>query len=80
MLQPSERDYAGMKQPGQFVVYFWIYSMIYSGFEGRYWVEMSDSLVEKLNFQALIKLAARAASPTAWGGCAGSRLDHGLKV
>ena len=36
--------------------------MIYSGFEGRYSVEMSDSFVEKLNFQAMIKSVAIAAS------------------
>ena len=67
---------------------------------------MDGFLVEKLNFQAVIKSAASAASPTAWGapddgvgrtteqdsddgsgrspsrrgGCASSRLDHGLKV
>ena len=26
---------------------FWVYSKIYSGFEGRYWIETRDSLVEK---------------------------------
>ena len=36
--------------------------MIYSGFQGRYWVGMGGSLVEKLNFQAVIKSAASAAS------------------
>ena len=36
--------------------------MIYLGFDGRYWVEMSDSFVEKLNFQAVIKSAASTAS------------------
>ena len=86
----------------------------YSGFEGRDWVGMSGSLVEKLNFQAVIKSAASAASretknqgprsrgahgrrlglrttglggsPGSWslifglpGGCASSRLDHGLE-
>ena len=34
----------------------------------------------KLNFQAMIKAAASAADPIAWGGCASSRLDHSLKV
>ena len=36
--------------------------MICSGFEGRYWIKMGDSFVEKLNFQAVIKSAASAAS------------------
>ena len=53
------------------------------------------TLVRKPDFQAVINSAASAASPTAWGapddgarwgspsnrgGCASSRLDHGLKV
>ena len=70
--------------------------------------EKGAALVEKVNFEAAIKSAAGAASPTAWelhgsapkpslasrsrrpgapmqlpsrqGGCASSRLDHGLKV
>ena len=36
--------------------------MIYSCFEGRYWVEMCCSFVETLNFQAVIESAASAAS------------------
>ena len=36
--------------------------MIYSSFEGRDWLGLGDSFVEKLNFQAVIKSAASAAS------------------
>ena len=43
-----------------------------------------DFLLKKLNFQAVIKSAASAASPilspSNRGGCASSRLDHSLKV
>ena len=39
---------------------------------------MGDSLVEKLNFQAVIKSAASAASPPAWGAPDdGARWDDG---
>ena len=41
--------------------------MNYSGFGRRYWDKMRNSLMEKLNFQAVIKSAASAASPIAWG-------------
>ena len=57
--------------------YFLNLFKIYSGFEGRYWLGMSGSLVEKLNFQAVIKSAASAASPTDWElhmGAPGRRL------
>ena len=36
--------------------------LIYSGFESRYWVEMRDSFMEKLNFQAVI--CGKAKSPS----------------
>ena len=37
--------------------------MMYSSVDGHYWVKMGDSFVEKLNFHAVIKSAASAASP-----------------
>ena len=111
----SNLDFSDFGTKRQIFAYFLDLFKIYSGFEGRYWVGMSGSLVEKLNFQAVIKSAASAASretknqgprsrgahgrrlglrttglggsPGSWslifglpGGCASSRLDHGLKV
>ena len=47
--------------------------MIHSSFEGRYWVDSGDPLVEKLNFQVVIKSAASAASRNP-RGASGRRL------
>ena len=46
----------------QFLDYLLDLFQVYSGFEGRYWVQMDDSFVEKLNCQAVIKSAASAVS------------------